>query len=88
MDHTARDKKNPELREGVDARSVNIFKGNVHLVLDPRKMRAATRQTPLSEALVGLGRVELPTSPLSGVRSNLLSYRPIKLNDAILMPCS
>ncbi len=26
--------------------------------------------------LVGLGRVELPTSPLSGVRSNQLSYRP------------
>lgn len=29
---------------------------------------------PLS--LVGLGRFELPTSPLSGVRSNQLSYRP------------
>jgi hypothetical protein len=26
--------------------------------------------------VVGLGRVELPTSPLSGVRSNQLSYRP------------
>ncbi len=26
--------------------------------------------------VVGLGRVELPTSPLSGVRSNHLSYRP------------
>ncbi len=26
--------------------------------------------------LVGLGRLELPTSPLSGVRSNRLSYRP------------
>jgi len=26
---------------------------------------------------VGLGRVELPTSRLSGVRSNHLSYRPI-----------
>ena len=26
--------------------------------------------------MVGLGRVELPTSPLSGVRSNQLSYRP------------
>ena len=25
---------------------------------------------------MGLGRVELPTSPLSGVRSNHLSYRP------------
>jgi hypothetical protein len=28
--------------------------------------------------LVGLGRFELPTSPLSGVRSNQLSYRPRK----------
>ncbi len=26
--------------------------------------------------MVGLGRVELPTSPLSGVRSSHLSYRP------------
>ncbi len=25
---------------------------------------------------MGLGRVELPPSPLSGVRSNRLSYRP------------
>jgi hypothetical protein len=28
------------------------------------------------EEMVGLGRVELPTSPLSGVRSSQLSYRP------------
>ena len=27
--------------------------------------------------MVGLGRVELPTSPLSGVRSSQLSYRPL-----------
>ena len=27
--------------------------------------------------VVGLGRFELPTSPLSGVRSNQLSYRPV-----------
>ena len=26
--------------------------------------------------VVGLGRIELPTSPLSGVRSSQLSYRP------------
>ena len=32
--------------------------------------------TKSSENLVGLGRFELPTSPLSGVRSNQLSYRP------------
>ena len=34
--------------------------------------------------LVGLGRVELPTSRLSGVRSNQLSYRPLGLLYAIL----
>jgi hypothetical protein len=33
--------------------------------------------------MVGLGRFELPTSPLSGVRSNQLSYRPAR---AMLMP--
>ena len=31
----------------------------------------------LAGGLVGLGRVELPTSPLSGVRSSHLSYRPV-----------
>ena len=34
------------------------------------------RSNQLSERMVGLGRFELPTSPLSGVRSNQLSYRP------------
>ena len=29
--------------------------------------------------MVGLGRFELPTSPLSGVRSNQLSYRPVSV---------
>ena len=32
--------------------------------------------TPSSANLVGLGGFEPPTSPLSGVRSNQLSYRP------------
>ena len=31
--------------------------------------------------VVGLGRFELPTSPLSGVRSNHLSYRPIIVSE-------
>ena len=31
---------------------------------------------PLDVTLVGLGGFEPPTSPLSGVRSNQLSYRP------------
>ena len=34
--------------------------------------------------LVGLGRFELPTSPLSGVRSNQLSYRPDQLSERIV----
>jgi hypothetical protein len=34
--------------------------------------------------LVGQGRLELPTSPLSGVRSNQLSYRPKAVNLKIL----
>ena len=39
--------------------------------------------TTLFGNLVGLGRFELPTSPLSGVRSNQLSYRP-KLNRRLI----
>jgi hypothetical protein len=32
--------------------------------------------TAIRSRMVGLGRLERPTSPLSGVRSNHLSYRP------------
>jgi hypothetical protein len=39
-------------------------------LLNERRSNAELRE------LVGLGRFELPTSPLSGVRSNQLSYRP------------
>ena len=35
------------------------------------------------QQLVGLGRFELPTSPLSGVRSNHLSYRPNRILSSI-----
>ena len=38
--------------------------------------RAGDQACYLSPPKVGPGRVELPTSPLSGVRSNQLSYRP------------
>jgi hypothetical protein len=38
--------------------------------------------------LVGLGRFELPTSPLSGVRSNQLSYRPVGPSPAGLITTS
>ena len=37
--------------------------------------RAAVRRR-IHRNMVGLSRLELPTSPLSGVRSNHLSYRP------------
>ena len=38
-------------------------------------MRVAFQRSA-DKNLVGLSRLELPTSPLSGVRSNHLSYRP------------
>ena len=43
--------------------------------IKPRSLQLLypTHRRPL---LVGLGRIELPTSRLSGVRSNHLSYRP------------
>ena len=34
--------------------------------------------------MVGRGRLERPTSPLSGVRSNHLSYRPLALWDTLI----
>ena len=43
-----------------------------HLSYDPDRL------SMLTQILVGLGRFELPTSPLSGVRSNRLSYRPMR----------
>jgi hypothetical protein len=40
----------------------------------------STPRHPFNQShLVGLGRFELPTSRLSGVRSNQLSYRPVPL---------
>ena len=40
--------------------------------------------------MVGLGRLELPTSRLSGVRSNHLSYKPVAVNKidakAVIVP--
>ena len=43
-----------------------------HLSYGPLFLRCSYRALKV----VGLGRFELPTSPLSGVRSNQLSYRP------------
>ena len=44
------------------------------------RFKTSNRQSEIEKKpLVGLGRVELPTSRLSGVRSNQLSYRPLGL---------
>ena len=40
------------------------------------KFEIENPKSEIRNSLVGLGRVELPTSRLSGVRSNQLSYRP------------
>ena len=40
----------------------------------PERGRSGRRQDSI---LVGLGGIEPPTSPLSGVRSSHLSYRPV-----------
>ena len=42
----------------------------------PQEDHAPDSQERTREVVVGLGRLERPTSPLSGVRSNHLSYRP------------
>ena len=71
------------LRRGLTPRSedylmpapvVNADRGAVKLVIAMEKSPPGTPDRDLF--LMGLGRVELPTSRLSGVRSNHLSYRP------------
>ena len=43
----------------------------------PNHLRLKFQNLRSEISVVGLGRVELPTSRLSGVRSNQLSYRPL-----------
>jgi hypothetical protein len=38
----------------------------------------ANHRINTGDLVVGLGRLELPTSPLSGARSSHLSYRPLR----------
>ena len=52
----------------------------------PTELRPLTALTKPSPEVVGPGRLELPTSRLSGVRSNHLSYGP-KLQDPRRQPC-
>ena len=44
---------------------------------DPLLAKQVLSQLSYTPKLVGLGRLELPTLRLSGVRSNHLSYKPI-----------
>ena len=52
------------------------------------RLRAGSpsRSPQSGRRLVGLGRLELPTSPLSGVRSSHLSYRPFQIQ--LLIACN
>ncbi len=53
-----------------------VARGN-EVRLRPFRARGATAFTALrARRLVGLGRLELPTSRLSSARSNQLSYKP------------
>ena len=45
---------------------------------DPLLAKQVLSQLSYTPVLVGLGRLELPTLRLSGVRSNHLSYKPSK----------
>ena len=68
-------------RSGIDFRFCQGMKRNVNFanrgIFSRRTACYASGKITMSSGiLVGLGRLELPTSPLSGVRSNQLSYRP------------
>src|SRR5258708_29135467 len=49
-----------------------------HARLRPFGFGAAASAEQAEPRLVGLGRLEPPTSPLSGARSSHLSYRPVR----------
>ena len=48
----------------------------IEYIIIARSLQLLLYPTHRHLLLVGLGRIELPTSRLSGVRSNHLSYRP------------
>ena len=56
-------------------------------LLRARQALSQLSYNPIQAILVGLSRLELPTSPLSGVRSNHLSYRPA-VTAMVLTVCS
>ena len=49
-------------------------------------LHAQERKTEMSQNLVGSSGLEPPTSRLSGVRSNLLSYEPIHVTEVLPFP--
>ena len=57
-----------------------------HIVRGTDRTTCRANHSKGSGLLVGLGGFEPPTSPLSGVRSNQLSYRPRKTGHANLIP--
>ena len=52
------------------------FCSDCSIGVPPHSLLCKVRGSDELREMVGLGRFELPTSPLSGVRSNQLSYRP------------
>ena len=69
----------PVFRRIIRARRVDLSQIGSVLGAGRRRIAcyASLSATTYGSNLVGLGRFELPTSPLSGVRSNQLSYRPV-----------
>jgi hypothetical protein len=59
--------------------------GSARTLVTMRDSNYPHRLSPSCDVeMVGLGRLELPTSPLSGVRSSHLSYRPrVKLVELV-----
>ena len=64
-------------RTGSNRRPPECKSGALPTELRPRIVGTSSwSDSPKGKGLVGLDRLELSTSPLSGVRSNHLSYRP------------
>ena len=85
--HKSRTCRNPRLatpqkwwsRTGSNRRPPACKAGALPIELRPLNLPDAASRTLILDpggGMVGLGRLELPTSRLSGVRSNHLSYRP------------
>ena len=56
--------------------NLNFGGGKENRTPDPLLAKQVLSQLSYTPKLVGLGRLELPTLRLSGVRSNHLSYKP------------